>query len=85
MSALGIRKIAVGFALFSFSTLVFGSLLGGARVFTALIRGIEAGIAFGFLAWLMSSFLLEEEAEGLNEDAKNSNNEKKGQNLEHVA
>ena len=88
MSELAIRRMAAGFALFSFGILALGSLLGGVRLFTAFIRGIEAGIIFGLLAWFLGSFLLEEneeKVESLNEDTENSDNEKKGKNLEHVA
>ena len=88
MSVLAIKRMAVGFALFSFGMLAFGSLLSGARLLTAFVRGIEAGIVFGLLAWLLGSFLLEEkeeELESLSEDMENFDNEKKGENLEHVA
>ena len=88
MSPLMIKRLAAGFALFSFGILAFGSLLGGARLMTAFIRGIEAGLAFGLLAWLLASFLLEESEEGAEaagEDIESSDDETKGQNLEQVA
>ena len=83
--------MAAGFALFSFGVLALGSLLNGARLFTAFIRGIESGVTFGVLAWLLCSFLFEEtegegeRKEGSSEDTESSDNEKKGQNFEHLA
>ncbi|MFQ5672368.1 MAG: hypothetical protein ACE5G9_04685 [Nitrospinales bacterium] len=83
MTSLTARKIATGFALLSFAVLAFGSLLNGARIVTSLVRGVEAGLVFGLLAWALSFLLLKEEEDG-KEDAESDNNQK-GQNLEKVA
>jgi len=83
MTSLTAKKIAVGFALLSFAVLVFGSLLNGARIVTAFVRGVEAGLVFGLLAWALSFLLLKEEDK--EEDAGSSGNQHKGRNLEKVA
>jgi len=81
MNSLTLKKMATGFALLSFGILAVGSLLTGARLFTSFVRGIEAGVIFGLLAWGLGSFLVEEE-EGLEADAEAPDDEQKGQNLE---
>jgi len=53
--------MAVSFALLSFAILVFGSVLTGSRMTTALIRGTEAAIVFGVLAWSFGSVLMDKE------------------------
>ncbi len=53
--------MAVSFALLSFAILVFGSVLTGSRMTTALIRGTEAAIVFGALAWSFGSLLMDKE------------------------
>ena len=50
-------KIAVGFGLFSMAFMVAGSLLAGARLTVAIIRGVEGAAMFGLLAWLLCSAL----------------------------
>ena len=53
--------MAVSFALLSFAILVFGSVLTGSRMTTALIRGTEAALIFGALAWGFGSVLMDKE------------------------
>jgi hypothetical protein len=61
MTKIQIKKMAVSFALLSFAILVFGSVLTGSRMTTALIRGAEAAIVFGALAWSFGSVLMDKE------------------------
>jgi len=84
MSSLTTRKIAAGFALLAFAVLTFGSLLNGARAVTSFVRGVEAGLVFGLLAWGLSSLMLKEE-EDMEENVEIPDNKPKGQNLEEVA
>jgi hypothetical protein len=58
MSNIQIKKMAVLFALLSFAILVFGSVLTGSRTTTALIRGVEAAVVFGALAWSFGSVVM---------------------------
>jgi hypothetical protein len=59
MTKTQIKKMAVSFALLSFAILVFGSVLTGSRMTTALIRGAEAAIVFGALAWSFGSVVMD--------------------------
>ncbi len=74
MSKIQIKKMAVSFALLSFAILVFGSVLTGSRMTTALIRGAEAAIVFGMLAWSFGSVVMEKgkSSQGENEEAEAS-------------
>ena len=74
MSKIQIKKMAVSFALLSFAILVFGSVLTGSRMTTALIRGTEAAIVFGALAWSLGSVLMDidKAPEVVDEDAETS-------------
>jgi hypothetical protein len=47
------NKLALAWALVSFAVLAFGSVATGARVTTALFRGVEAALVFGALAWVL--------------------------------
>lgn len=53
------QRAAIGFGLFSMTALVFGSLLAGARLETALFRGFAAAIIFGLSAWVLCSVISE--------------------------
>lgn len=59
MTKIQIKKMAVSFALLSFAILAFGSVLSGSRMTTALIRGAEAAVVFGVLAWGFGSVVME--------------------------
>lgn len=59
MTDIQIKKMAVSFALLSFAILTFGSVLTGSRMTTALIRGTEAAIVFGALAWSFGYLVME--------------------------
>ncbi len=61
MTKIQVKKMAVSFALLSFAVLAFGSVLTGARITTALIRGAEAALVFGVLAWSFGSLLMDKE------------------------
>jgi hypothetical protein len=61
MTKIQIKKMAVSFALLSFAILAFGSVLTGSRMTTALIRGTEAAIVFGALAWSFGSLVMDKE------------------------
>ncbi len=58
MTDIQIKKMAVSFALLSFAILAFGSVLTGSRMTTAFIRGAEAAIVFGALAWSFGSIVM---------------------------
>ena len=74
MTKIQIKKMAVSFALLSFAILAFGSVLTGSRMTTAFIRGAEAAIVFGALAWSFGSLVMDREKapEVLDEDAEAS-------------
>ncbi len=57
--------MAVSFALLSFAILVFGSVLTGSRMTTALIRGAEAALVFGLLAWSFGSIVMDKEKDSV--------------------
>ncbi|OGW20961.1 MAG: hypothetical protein A3K09_05205 [Nitrospinae bacterium RIFCSPLOWO2_12_FULL_47_7] len=61
MTELTHKKIALVFALFSFGVMVFGSVFSGARITTAFVRGTEAAILFGLLAWGLGTMLVEKD------------------------
>lgn len=75
------KKGALAFALFSFSLVSIGSWVMGARVMTALVRGVEAFFLFGVLVWSLLSLLVVRE--GLGEENQKTSN--KGQNLDQTA
>lgn len=56
-----VKSWALGFAIVAFGFLTFGSVLFGARVTTALIRGVSGGLLFGALLWLVGSIVVKEE------------------------
>lgn len=66
--------MAVSFALLAFAVLMFGSMLTGSRMTTAFIRGVEAAIVFGALAWSFGSIVMSEKntlgEEGDTEESK---------------
>ena len=59
MSELTHKKMAMAFALFSFGVVVFGSIFSGATYVTAFVRGTEAGVLFGLLAYGLGAMLVE--------------------------
>lgn len=59
MNAATVKKLALAFSLLSFTILMVGSLLNGARILSSFIRGIEAGLLFGLLAWGLGSMLVD--------------------------
>ncbi|GJL79992.1 MAG: hypothetical protein NPINA01_29810 [Nitrospinaceae bacterium] len=63
MTQFQIKKMAVSFSLFSFAILMFGSLLTGSRMTTAFIRGIEAALLFGAIAWGLGSLIMDKAGE----------------------
>jgi hypothetical protein len=68
MSNIQIKKMAVSFALLSFAILAFGSVLTGSRMTTAFIRGAEAAVVFGALAWSFGSIVMNEKSTTVEED-----------------
>jgi hypothetical protein len=58
MTKFQIKKMAVSFALLSFAVLAFGSVLSGSRLTTAFVRGIEAALVFGGIAWALGSLIM---------------------------
>lgn len=60
MTKFQIKKMAVSFALLSFAVLAFGSVLSGSRLTTAFVRGIEAALLFGGIAWALGSLIMQE-------------------------
>ena len=59
MTKFQIKKMAVSFSLLSFAVLAFGSVLTGSRITTAFIRGIEAALLFGGIAWALGSLIMQ--------------------------
>tara|TARA_B100000686_G_scaffold354743_1_gene466883 strand:- start:3393 stop:3641 length:249 start_codon:yes stop_codon:yes gene_type:complete len=55
------KKIGMGFAFGAFGFLAFTSLIFGATFVTAVIRGFQAALVFGGVAWLLGWFLLKGE------------------------
>ena len=51
--------MAVSFSLLSFAVLAFGSVLSGSRLTTAFIRGVEAALLFGGVAWALGSLIMQ--------------------------
>lgn len=84
MSSITIRKIAAGFALLAFAVLVFGSLLSGARILTSFVRGFEAAIIFGLLAWGLSAMVVEERETIEPETPAEPDDKDNGENLTEV-
>jgi len=76
-----IKKIAVGAGLFAFTLVFFGSWAYGARVGSALIRGVESFALFGLLAWAV----LRGWAALQTEESLGEGNDKKGVNLDQTA
>jgi len=75
------KKGALVFALFAFNVLSIGSWAMGARVVTALIRGVEAFLLFGALAWGVGSLLA---VRGRDHEG-NQETGNKGRNLDQTA
>jgi hypothetical protein len=69
MNKFQIKKMAVSFSLLSFAVLAFGSVLSGSRLTTAFIRGVEAALLFGGIAWALGSLIMQ------NTDEKPQNEE----------
>ena len=57
------KKIGMGFAFGAFGFLAFASLIFGARFVTAVIRGFQAGLVFGGMAWCIGWFMLKNETD----------------------
>ncbi|MCF8720299.1 hypothetical protein [Nitrospina gracilis] len=75
------RKAALVFAVFAFIILSIGSWVSGARVWAAVLRGIEGFLLFGAFAWAVCSLLATSEPQDKKKKRKNS---KKGQNLDQT-
>jgi len=60
MTKFQIKKMAVSFALLSFAVLAFGSVFSGSRLTTAFVRGIEAALLFGGVAWALGSMIMQD-------------------------
>ena len=60
MNDIPVKNWAVGLSIFSFGFLSMGSVLFGATVTTAVLRGLGGGIFFGALIWLVGVILREE-------------------------
>lgn len=58
MTRFQVKKMAVSFSLLSFAVLTFGSALAGSRLVTAFIRGVEAALLFGAVAWGLGSLIM---------------------------
>jgi len=67
MTKFQIKKMAVSFSLLSFAVLAFGSVLSGARLTTAFIRGIEAALLFGGVAWALGALIMQDTEDKLQE------------------
>ena len=61
MNDIPVNNWAAGLALFSFAFLSGGSILFGATVTTALLRGLGGGILFGSLLWMVGVILSKDE------------------------
>ena len=70
------NRVALGFAIGSFGFLTIGSLLSGATPSTAFIRGIEAALIFGVLAWASAYFFLKEDGFDSHHSSDDSGQEK---------
>ena len=75
--------MGVSFGLLSLGVLFIGSILMGATVLTAIIRGIAGAIIFGLLAWFSGSLLIREDKIVESEDDKKDPN--KGTQLNQTA
>lgn len=85
MSSTTIKKVALGFALLAFGILTFGSAIAGARPFTSFLRGIEAAVVFGLLAWSMGYILTErEEEKDFEKSLAAPDEKKKGENIKEI-
>ena len=62
MNDIPVNNWALGLALFSFGFLSMGSVLFGATVTTAILRGFGGGILFGALLWLAGKMVNKEES-----------------------
>ena len=58
MTSSQIKKMAVSFSMLSFAILTFGSVMTGSRLVTAFIRGIEAALLFGVIAWGLGTLIM---------------------------
>lgn len=61
MNSVTVTNWALGLAIFSFGFLCIGSVLFGATVITAVLRGLGGGVLFGALIWLVGSLVVKEE------------------------
>jgi len=61
MNDIPVNNWAVGLAVFSFGFLSVGSVLFGATVTTAVLRGLGGGMFFGVLLWLVGAMVSKEE------------------------
>jgi len=61
MTDIEVQRLAVGFGMVSLMILVLGSLLAGATLITAFVRGISGAVIFGGMAWFLGSLLKKEE------------------------
>jgi len=61
MSNISVNNWALGLALFSFGFLSLGSVIFGATVTTAVLRGFGGGVLFGVLLWLVGTMVSKEE------------------------
>jgi len=82
MTGTDTKKIAAAAGIVAFTLLAFGSLLTGARVLAALIRGIEGLVAFGAVGWCAAKWL--ETRGGFAQPAPPQPEEPKGAHLDET-
>ena len=61
MNDIPVNNWAMGLAVFSFGFLSVGSIVFGATVTTAVLRGLGGGVLFGTLLWLVGILISKEE------------------------
>ena len=58
-------KIGLGFAFTAFGFLSMGSIIAGATIITAFIRGGLGALIFGATSWILSYYLLKKDDSGM--------------------
>ena len=85
MNPVNIQKMAASFGLFSFGFLCIGSVLMGATVLTAVVRGLVGSLLFTLVVWLSGIIFLQEDDEDIVEGEDQKEDVDKGTQLDQRA
>lgn len=79
-----VKKASACFATFAFTVMTLGSWAMGARILVAMLRGIEALVVFGLLAFCVGKFL-QKNVDFTPQEKSEEEDEAKGAHLDETA